>query len=106
MNGQAIGHFRAEQAMQNAGMTWAFIAYSNFIEFARSHENFTTEMVRAAYPTMPSPPDSRAWGAIALKARRGGVVESIGWVRAESSKVHGMVVTQWQSKVFQGESNG
>lgn len=103
MNGQAIGHFRAEQAMQNAGMTWAMLAYSNFMEYAQTHDCFTTEQVRAAYKDMPAPPDSRAWGAIALRAKRSGIVDAVGWVRAESMKVHGMVVTQWKSKIFMGE---
>lgn len=104
MNGQAIGHFRAEQAAQNAGLTWQMIAYSNFIEYAVTHDCFTTEQVRSAYKDMPAPPDSRAWGAIALRAKRSGVVDSAGWVRAESAKVHGMVVTQWKSKIYTGAS--
>jgi hypothetical protein len=105
MNGQAIGHFRGQQAADNAGNTWKYVAFGCFMEYAKTHQEFTTEQVREAYPHMPAPPDTRAWGHIAVQAKKAGVVEAAGWVRATSPKVHGMVVTQWKSKIYLGESN-
>ena len=101
--GLAIGHARANDAAKSAGSEWVQTALMAFTEFAKKNRTFTTEQVRAAYPDMEEPPDMRAWGAIPRLARKEGIVEPHGWVRADSRSVHGMVVTLWQSKVFRGD---
>jgi len=98
--GLAIGHAMADLAADNAGAEWKDIAMKAFERHAQSHTNFTTEDVRLANPDLPAPPDSRAWGGIARAARAAGIVDSEGWVRANSKTVHGMVVTSWRSKIF------
>ena len=99
-DGLAIGHAMAEVAADNAGEEWKAAAFYAFKRHAMKHQFFTTEEVRAANPDMPPPPDDRAWGSIALRAKREGVVVGSSWVRATSRSVHGMVVTQWFSKVY------
>jgi hypothetical protein len=101
--GLALGHAMAEVAANHAGEQWQNEAYEAFRQFALRNEFFTTETVRAAFPDMDAPPDTRAWGAVALRAKKNNVVEAKGWVRAESRSVHGMVVTSWRSKIFQGD---
>lgn len=98
--GLSIGHAMAEVAADNAGEFWKEEAFYAFKQYAMTHSHFTTEEVRAANPDMPPPPDDRAWGSIALRAKREGVVVGSGWVRANSRTVHGMVVTMWQSMIL------
>ena len=98
--GLALGHASADIAVAHAGSEWANIALEAFLDFARTNQTFTTEQVRGAFPDLPPPPDKRAWGGIARIAKSEGIVEPIGWVRANSRTVHGMVVTLWKSKVF------
>jgi hypothetical protein len=99
--GLAKGHAGAEIAAAHAGSEWTRMALEAFFEFAKEQQQFTTEQVREAFPHLPRPPDKRAWGQVARLAKSEGIVESIGWVRADSPTVHGMVVTQWKSKVLQ-----
>jgi hypothetical protein len=93
----ALGHAMAELAGDNAGEDWKEDALAAFISHARAHKFFTTEEVRLTNPDLPLPPDNRAWGAVARRAAKDGIVESVGWTRAKSRTVHGMVVTQWAS---------
>ena len=98
--GLALGHASAEIAAAHAGSEWIRIALEAFLNFAKMRHSFTTEQVREAFPDLPLPPDKRAWGQVARLAKSEGIVESIGWVRANSPSVHGMVVTLWRSKVY------
>jgi hypothetical protein len=98
--GTQIGHQMALIAAEHAGAEWSEVAYEAFVDFAKSRKYFTTEEVRQS-SDVPAPPDSRVWGAIPLKAKKDGVVSAAGWVKAQSTKVHGMVVTQWESNVYQ-----
>lgn len=100
--GTEIGHARAKQAADHAGDKWKRTAYEAFLAFAETHRSFKTEDVRNAHPEIPPPPDKRAWGAIALMARRNQVISSGGPVKAESPMVHGMYVTLWISQIYKG----
>jgi hypothetical protein len=97
--GLELGHKMAEIAGSNAGETWKELAFDAFKNHAKTHNVFTTEQVRNANPDLPAPPDPRAWGAIALRARKERLVDVESWVRADSRKVHGMVVTLWRSNL-------
>ena len=97
--GLQLGHAMAHVAANNAGDEWKDSAFEAFKHYARTHSEFTTEEARLAATEVASPPDIRAWGQIAIRAKREGIVVGIGWVRATSPSVHGMVVTQWRSKL-------
>ena len=97
--GLSIGHAMADVAASNAGDEWKEAAFDAFKRYARTNAEFTTEQVRLASTDIAPPPDPRAWGQIALRAKREGVVAGGGWVRANSRSVHGMVVTMWRSKI-------
>lgn len=101
--GLALGHASAEIAAAHAGSEWVRIALEAFLNFAKTHQTFTTEQVRQAFPNLPLPPDKRAWGGVARRAKVEGIAEPIDWVRADSHTVHGMVVTLWRSKVFKAD---
>lgn len=97
--GLAIGHAMAEVAAENAGSAWVATALEAVRRHAATNKYFTTEQVRAAFEDLPEPPDKRAWGAVVRKAKKEGLIQPHGWVRAQSLSVHGMVVTLWESKV-------
>ncbi len=103
--GLAIGHKRADDAARHAGNEWLEQALHAFKNHAAKHKYFTTEDVRSASPNLPSPPDKRAWGAVPRIAKKDGIVSAYGWTRANSHTVHGMVVTLWESRIYQGEQH-
>jgi hypothetical protein len=94
-----IGHKMADIAAEHAGEDWQDIAYDAFVAHARKHDKFTVEDVRHANPDLPAPPDARAWGAIPRRGMKDGIVTCLGWTRAKSLTVHGMVVSLWGSNI-------
>lgn len=90
-----IGHAKAEQAADHAGEEWKDLAFAAFATYAETNTRFTTEDVRNANSTLPPPPDGRAWGHVALRASRSGIVKSVGQRRVASS--HGMWKTLWEA---------
>tara|TARA_R110000868_G_scaffold399157_1_gene672782 strand:+ start:6841 stop:7167 length:327 start_codon:yes stop_codon:yes gene_type:complete len=103
--GLKIGHQMAEVAANNAGENWKRIAYEAFVNHAKQNTFFVTEDVRNANQDMPSPPDQRAWGQVALTAKRTGIVSGYAFTRAKSRTVHGMVVTMWKSNIYSGNDH-
>lgn len=73
----------------------AFQAFKDFILLFPNRQ-FTTEDVRlAASHRVPPAPDGRAWGAIALRAKREGIIKMVGYRGVESS--NGSPKVLWQS---------
>ena len=103
--GLELGHAMASVAADHAGTEWKRIAYEAFVTYAKNHPYFVTEDVRATNSHLPAPPDKRAWGQIALTAKREGIVFGHSLVRAKSRTVHGMIVTMWKSKICTGTPN-
>lgn len=95
--GLELGHEAAERAADHAGERWKADAYAAFCEYARGHRLFTTEEVRDAHPEIVAPPTLRAWGHIALRAKREGLVVGQGVSTAKARNVHGNMVTLWRS---------
>jgi hypothetical protein len=79
---------------------WQDIALDAWLEYARTHVTFTTEDVRTASVHVPVPPDKRAWGAVARRAAKEGIVQKIGMVQARSPTVHAMYVAHYESRVL------
>lgn len=98
--GLQIGHVMAEVAANNAGETWKRMAYEAFVNHAKNHEFFVTEDVRNDNLDIPPPPDKRAWGYIALIAKREGVVSSHSLVKSKRRICHGRILTMWWSNIF------
>jgi hypothetical protein len=93
--GLELGHEAAEQAADHAGEEWKELAYAAFLAFAAKVGTFTTEDARESATDVPEPPDKRAWGQVALRAKRAGIIKSIGYANAKDRAVHGNVVTLW-----------
>lgn len=97
MTGKEVGHAMAKQAADHAGAQWTAAAYEAFMRFARHHHEFTTEQVRLSAGHIEKPPTDKAWGQIAIKARRAGLVKAAGNVKVAGGR---MVATLWHSNVF------
>jgi hypothetical protein len=95
-DGLTLGHAAAERAADHAGEEWKDRAYSAFTDYARDHKTFTTEDVRRA-SDVGEPPDNRAWGAVALRAKRAGVVRHIDFARVKDPCCHSNVVSLWEA---------
>lgn len=96
---RATGHAMAELCADRADKIsdeWRARAFNAVVEFARSHERFVTEDVRAAYPNLAAH-DDRAWGAVIRSAVKRGYVRAAGARPVKSSR--GGYKTIWQ-RVF------
>jgi hypothetical protein len=100
--GVRLGHEGADRAADAAGELWKAEALEAFIRHARSHQSFTTEDVRLANPDLRCNADLRAWGHIATRAKKDGVVKHAGYARSISANVHSSVNTLWGSLIFEG----
>ena len=102
--GLAIGHSMAEVAADNAGEAWKAEAYAAFRKHAIKNLIFTTEDVRKANEDMPHPRDTRAWGHIALRAKRDNIIEFCTLMHSTSKSTHGRLITKWRSTIYRGKN--
>lgn len=103
MSGAALKDLGMQAAVDHAERVvprWKDLALLAFTKYAMTHAMFTTEQVRLASTEVPSPPDKRAWGAVARQATRDRIVERQGFVQAKSPTVHCMYVTLYQSLLY------
>ena len=92
-----LGKARAADHAERESPTWNDRALGYFREFAARGEPFTTEDVRerADKDGLPLPPDKRAWGAVASRAVRLGIIDSVGPIRAKNAETHSGWRTLW-----------
>lgn len=94
MDGIKLAKFAADKA----GDEWKAAAYQAFVDHARRHKYFTTEDVRASMKGKFQPREMRAWGHIAMTAKRNGIVSNADLVRGKHT--HGRFVTLWHSAFY------
>ena len=79
MNGNDLAKRGMKKAQAHADAEnegWSEDAYAFFVKYAKKHKEFMTEDVRnASKGVLPDPPDTRAWGPIAVRAVREGIIE-------------------------------
>ena len=78
---------------------WSSAALDLFTMYANMNpEGFMTEDVRAWAEKLgfESPPDNRAWGYVAQRARREGVVKPVGYGQQRSANCHRSPKTIWK----------
>ena len=95
-----LGHAMADLAGDHADRAvenWKQQAFDLFVAYSRSHKQFTTENVRAFATGLAEPPELRAWGAVALRAKRAKIIRAVGAVSAKARNVHGNLVTLWET---------
>lgn len=73
---------RAVEHADAVEVDWSERAYRwlERMRFRRPGFRFTTEQLRAfsLFDDIPEPPDARAWGGIAVRAARAGLIEATG----------------------------
>lgn len=94
-SGRDLGHAKAQAAAKHAGAEWQDLALAALHNFAQAHRQFTVEDVRSAHPDIKAPTD-KAWGAIALRARRAGLIAACGNVKVQGGR---MLATLWMSRL-------
>lgn len=97
-----IGMRRAIDHANRVEPTWSDQAYSILREVVAIRDQFITEDVRryADERGLARPPDSRAWGAVMIRASKAGLVKKIGWATATDPKVHANPTSLWKSLIL------
>ena len=93
-----IGHYMAELAADKAGDAWKAEAAEALVEYAKTHEFFTAEDIRAANPEIGCDCDLRAWGSIIRCAVIMEIITFSKFVPVVSSR--GGAKSQWQSLIY------
>jgi hypothetical protein len=94
-----LGMQRASNAAARKAPGWQESAVEAIRIYARTHEHFATEDVRATCGT-PDDVDPKAWGPAMKAAQRAGIVEADGFVIVNCSNRSPRV--RWRSCVFEG----
>jgi hypothetical protein len=77
---------------------WRERAYLLFKVFAARNAEFMTEDVRAwAKPLIEDPPDMRAWGGVAVRARKAGLIVRHGYAAQKDPKSHRAPGNVWRT---------
>lgn len=77
---------------------WQDLAYAALCAYAEHHPTFTIEQLRRDLNgTLVDPPSLRAWGAVAQRAQRSGIVRHDSWTEADDPAVHCNTIRVWRS---------
>ena len=95
-SGRDVGHKLAKLAAAKAGQEWHDKALAALKKFARANAQFSIEQVRAAFP-MLAVRNAKAWGAVAMVAKKEGVIAPVGACKTAGGR---MVATLWESRVI------
>lgn len=104
---RARGHAAAQSAAERADQhvdDWTPRALQMLVAFARdARGDFLIEDARAYAEArdLPAPTDERAWGHVAQRAKRAGLIEPVGFAASRSS--NGSPKTLWRRVPRQGE---
>jgi hypothetical protein len=93
-----MGIKRASDHADSQIEDWSNTAYEFFIQFARANKTFTTEDARIAAESngLLTPPDKRAWGAVAVKAIKTGLIIRNGYSTKKSRNCHKGLCSVWK----------
>lgn len=82
---------------------WTDNAFRIFCHYGKQRAQkgflFSTEEARTyaeKWWTLPPPPDRRAWGAVAVRARRAGLIQRAGFDCSKSANCHGGYIAVWR----------
>ena len=90
-----------EQALNHANEVhseWSVKAYNFLLKFIQNNDEFMTEQVReASKDEVPEPPSKKAWGGIVVRAKKQGLIQSIGFRSVSNIKAHATPATLWKT---------
>lgn len=81
---------------------WSIKAYNLFVAWIKNKgrgRQFKTEDFRVYLKLgelLPNPPSERAYGSIALKAAKAGLIKKVGYATVVNPKAHGTPCTLWE----------
>jgi hypothetical protein len=76
---------------------WSDIAYGFLLGYADSHKEFMVEDMRnASVGFVPEPPSKRAWGGIAVRAAKNGIIRRKCFQNVKNVKAHRTPATLWE----------
>jgi hypothetical protein len=81
---------RAKNKADKENENWSEKAYAFFIEYAKNSKGpfMNADVVEAAKGVLPEPNDNRAWGHVAVKAMKEGLIKSIGYEKGKKPEHH------------------
>lgn len=101
-NARDQGIATAIQHAERINPEWPELAYNALVEYAKTRETFTIEQLRVHLgATLAEPPSRRAWGPIAQKAQKAGILEHHGWQEADNPDCHCGEVRVWRSTTYE-----
>lgn len=97
----------ARRALDHANaveQNWGDLAFQFFKLYAQAHTLFQTEDVRVwSYKNgLPHAPDGRAWGAIALEAKRAKIIVCDSYANTKVKPAHAAPRAVWKSLIMGG----
>lgn len=89
---KAVNH--AEKENPN----WKEKAFQFLCDYIKGHSEFMIEEVReASEGIVPIAPSSRAWGSIAVRAARSGLITRTGYRSVKNARAHCAIVSVWKT---------
>ena len=88
-----------QQVADNAGPEWILAALAALRRFAEVTPQFMTEDARefATKGGLPAVHDNRAWGPVAIRAIKAGLIERVGYAPSKTGHMRPMPV--WRSLI-------
>lgn len=76
---------------------WAEDAFEVLVEYIKTTKEFMAEDLRKYSESyIDTPPSTRAWGGIMVKACKEGLIERIGFKNVKNPKAHSTPATLWK----------
>ena len=99
--GQELRDRGIKQSEDNANdkhENWSQQAYDFLLIYIKFHHQFLAEDVRtdSNFLGVPEPPSKRAWGGIIVRAKKAGLIKSIGFRSVKNPKAHCTPATLWE----------
>jgi hypothetical protein len=98
--GQLARDLGIQQSIDSANSVvknWSDVAYGFLLGYADSHKEFMIEDMRiASNGFVPEPPSKRAWGGIAVRAAKNGIIRRKGFRNVKNVRAHCTPATLWE----------
>ena len=98
--GNKLRDLGINQASENADdkyEEWSNLAYEYLLQYIKQNKRFMAEEIRvSSVGVIPDPPSNRAWGAIIVRAKKAGLIKSVGTAGVKNPKAHRAICNIWE----------